>query len=799
LRQLCSQTATAFCLIAFFILSISTSSAEPSILIRNNHDLDYRGPIAFETGLPDGFYASQSGRGQVIDGTAHVVAAIFGGSELRLIRQPSGSSGLSEGPLLVKPSSGGVALLWDGKPIGRVEFGLAVIPGREAGPKEAVSHFQALPVELVGNREGSFSGKCHTNGYDVVLHVDWYPGGWMDMDVTLTRTEDGPESVYLALVRRIVMPGMDGVRMRWNGRVLDSTDEPDEYDRVFSLARGVDWCSWKRGSLSCLAVNRFAPGFTYEREPGRWVLANHFYTRERVRREGDSIYLISEIAGPNSEQEKTRYMGVRAYTPPLKGEPLRLTWRLAVSQAPQPAWENAHLLVYAGYTSYRSHRSNTSNSTVVDLGVPWVEFGTSYFPYSTMCENFDFYRTAGLDREGWWPFSPKMWENWRAFTPRMETDLRIIRSMGFDWVRLHHLELVGKMGRQNALAFLDFYMDTCRKLGLKVLVDTAGSPEWMALIAGRYEDVVKSVELENEILIGGIKPGDPARWTACYNAIKQVAPETEVFLTGACNQGMFERLVQLGVPFDRVGFHNYKHGPAWKEASSSIALGVAGHAMQLGKPPILGEFNWKMLTAWSPENRALEFAQIYEKMLEPRAIPEFFQFHWQETLSVNPRLTRQGIRHYEIIHLDRRPKPEGVELMKLIERYARKDAPVREMTVHIEPAEFDNGSGHAGVLIENHTSRAVDVKVTPESFDGMGFELTGGGEVTLQPGGYMKRRLGLSLKSDARPGVYHYFLRVDYSGKTAYGWGIASNPGAPRFDAPVLADLVAYDRRPPSQ
>jgi len=43
----------------------------------------------------------------------------------------------------------------------------------------------------------------------------------------------------------------------------------------------------------------------------------------------------------------------------------------------------------------------------------------------------------------------------------------------------------------------------------------------------------------------GITPGAPERWTAQYNAIKKVAPDTQVFLTGAGNQAIFDRLNYL--------------------------------------------------------------------------------------------------------------------------------------------------------------------------------------------------------------------------------------------------------------
>lgn len=761
--------------VLILVLIAAACLAEPTIVIRNNHELDYTGPLTFKTTQADGFYEGRSGHVIVTAGSAKGVVTVAGQSELSLPKVPAR---FVKGPLSATPGFGGVTLQWNGHTVGTLDFSLAAIPGRTATHEHPdLSGSKPLTMRFDKKFDGTLVGKCTCSGYEVAITLTPYPGGWMDADATITRVMSVPADEYIVLVRRVTMPSTD-ISTRWDGFLADGLPKSDAPS---SLAHGLDWCSWKSNDLFLALANQFSPGYTIERQPGRWGLANHFYTWERVKQQDKSLYFISEIAGPNPGQETSGSMRVRAYTPPIKGEPVKLGSRLAISTHPQA--EDSLLLGYAGY-----RKANlTGETAIVDVGVPYVEFGTSYFPYSTMTENFDFYRTEGLDREGWWPFSPPMWEKWRSFQPQMDTDLRIIRAMGFDWVRLHHLELLGGMNRENALAFLDYYMGTCRKLGLRVLVDSAGSPEWIALIAERYKDVVKLVELENEILIPGITPGEPERWTAQYNAVKKVAPETEVFLTGAGNQGMFDRLVRLGVPFDRTGVHNYKHGPGNMESIPSLALAFSSHATDLGRPPVLGEFNWKMLTEYSPEALAKAFAEIYGNMLQPRAIPSFFQFHWQETLSVNPRLTRQGIRHYETIELDRRPKPEAIEFMKLIRRYANPQAPIREMPIQIaETGRF---------TITNAGKRPIEVALSFESFQGLKCNSVSPDKLTLKPGESKSGRIELLMPADAEIGTYHYFLRADYEGKSSYGWGIASKPGSPKFDPPVLADLVDYPQR----
>jgi hypothetical protein len=251
------------------------------------------------------------------------------------------------------------------------------------------------------------------------------------------------------------------------------------------------------------------------------------------------------------------------------------------------------------------------------------------------------------------------------------------------------------------------------------------------------------------------------------------------------------------VPFDRVGLHAYQHGPEWLETMGSRGLAMAAYAAGLGKAVTLGEFNWKGLTRLSPEDRRRAMATVYAAMLEPRSIPEFFQFHFQETLSVNPAIARVGIRHYETIALDRRPKPEALELMRLIRQYARADAPVRELSVSVADAVLTRGSARVPVAITNMTSRRLTIDVVAQAFDGLATQLASPARIVLGPGERVQDTVALALPGGALPGTYHHFVEASYEGKAAWGWGVAANPGAPSFEPqPVLGDRVDYPQGP---
>ena len=255
---------------------------------------------------------------------------------------------------------------------------------------------------------------------------------------------------------------------------------------------------------------------------------------------------------------------------------------------------------------------------------------------------------------------------------------------------------------------------------------------------------------------------------------------------------MFERLTALGVPFDRTGIHNYKHGIENICDMDSIAMAVGGYGCSIGKSACLGEFNWKRLTRLSPEIRADYMHQIYSNLLRPRAIPDVCQFHFQETLSANPRRTRIGIRHYETINLDRRPKLEGLELMKLIQQYTAPSAPVRELPLLIAESNFKDSVAKATFTIENKTARTQTLQLEPVSFEASCKLLTPS-SLTLAPGAKIGGIVEIRLKPDAPKGAYHFFIKASYGTRTAIGWGIAANAGAPSFDAnPVMPELVEY-------
>ncbi len=738
--------------------------------------------------LPNGSYGYGSAHARVDAGIARAYVSLAAGAKVRLNRTGVADATGFRGPLDVQPSADRLGISWDGRPVGSVELGLALIPGESGTADDAVLSFKPFSIEWVPQPNGSWHALSRSGGYEVELSATPYGGGVLDIRSRLTPTGSTTGPAYLAIVRRVITPGSADARLRFNGREFAAGDSPAIWDRDFAYTHGVDWIRWRAGKVSLMAVSGFSPVPTILRD-STWSVGSHFYVWERTRQRGDTTYLISEVAGPNPDQPKKGYMSVTPYAALRPGDTVALRWRLALSPAPNRGWEESQLRTFAGYRT----ASWDNGGATIDLGVRTVSFGTSYFPYSTLAENFDYYRTPGLSSENFWPASAKMWTGWRTYIPRMKTDFHIIRTMGFDNVRLHHLELLRMLKRADALDFLDFYMGEARALGLHVLIDSEGPADWISALTTRYRDVVTRVELENEVLIPGITPAEPARWKSLYAAAKAGAPAAQVFLTGAGNNGMFERLRSLGVPFDRVGLHAYKHGPQWKEAFSSHVIGSAGYATDIGKPFTLGEFNWKDLTRMSPEVRRGEVARIYETVLAPRAIPEFFEFQFQESLTFNPSVAGSTSRHYEPLSLDRRPKPEAFELMRVIREYGSPDAPVRELRVSVGETQLVGDRGVAPFTVSNMTSRSLPISVGAVAYDGLGVKLLSPAVVTVAAGASANGKIALSLSGENRVGTYHHFLEIGYEGRRAYGWGLASKGGPPQFSGtPVLGERVRY-------
>jgi len=475
---------------------------------------------------------------------------------------------------------------------------------------------------------------------------------------------------------------------------------------------------------------------------------------------------------------------------PPAGEPLAFSSRLVFADAPVTNERaDEEFIAYVGYGE--QHAAGVAEATRVSIGVPGVRFGTNYFPYSTLGENFTLRKLPGMDRAAYWPLAADTVTQWRLFADDIRRDLSVAKAMGFELIRLHHLELIAPLGEQVKREYLDFFFGEMRRLKLRALLDAQMQPREIGEIVRRYRDVIDGVEIENEVLIFGINDGREKYWNAVYDAVKGVDPRIPVHLTGHTNAGAFERLSRLGVKFDRIGQHAYMDSLHAIPSSRGFSLAAANYGRKVGKPSAITEWNWRGLSRLTPEARAKVYPPIFENVLKTRSVPEIYQFQFNESLAMDP-LILKGIRHYEPLWLSRRPKPEALELMRLIREYSLPSNPVRLVDVERGIVELDaQGRGTVSFRITNISRRPLNLRTSLETpaniraqFDGVRQSLR------LAPNASAVVSVHLAAQAtqgstDTRPlpGFYHIFLRLEGDdGLLRYGWAEARLAGAPQLD-----------------
>ncbi len=782
----------------FMTHSIAATNAQTTVsgklTIRNNHDVAYRGPVQFATKQPDGLYVDATGkfRLEVKNSLARGVVAVPARSTVDLLRVGPQKPTVTIAPLSVKPETGCLTFLWDNRPVAAMDFSL-VVSNDKLTYESACTRMQPLALQFTPGDNGQLQAQAEVGPFSLTFVAEPYAEGFVDLAVTIERKTPSTGEKQLLLLRRMQTADVAHPYMCWNGRRLEGDVMPDHYEYDFRYTHDLDWFAWNAGEDRFFTVSAFTP-YHVTQQKGVWQVftSRHYFIPERLYRAGNTLTFISDIAyGIDSDKDKTTELPLYA------GDPRTIRWRLAINPPDDNDWRTSQHYAYAGYRLAQE----IDNATIYDLGAHRIQFGTSYFPYSTFVENFEYFRVKGVDREGWWPFSPAMWQEWEKFQPAMQRDLRILKALGFSILRPHYVGHLRTMDRDRAIAFLDWFFGEARQLGLTVLIDSEGDPEWMTLLVRRYGDIIHRFELENEILLRGFSSDDLARWQTQYQAIKAVKPDLPIHLTADGKMGVFERGRRLGLLTDAIGYHTYRHAydkdPGWVESQIPVALSGASYASSRNMECLLTEFNWKGLTPLSPAARASAYRDIFTNILEPRAFAEFYQFQLQETLAPNPIIARSGIRHYEILHLDRRLKPEGDILLELIRRYAPADDAWQQLRIDPTPSAMMDTAGQAAFKLTNTTSAPLEVKLTPESYDGLTVQLAGSDHITLEPGGCVEVPVTLTLDNAAAPGVYHFFLCCDVGRKQVFGWGWTAKGGTPPFEPkPVLTTLVEYPQQP---
>jgi hypothetical protein len=777
--------------------------AGPTITLQNNQSFPWRLPVRMHIrATNDVPWLTTDGRAvQPLGHDALFIADIAASASQQITLHPGT---LARRPALftIKADKPGVRLIYSGKELGRLSWSIEMHTvttrkGETNAAQDFDADFTPLPLQFQRKVHGSvfdqWLASATYSGLQMQIELLAYADGFLDINAHLTNESADPKiKTYAAVVCRWERANTVSQSICYDNHIHElgardrSSFRSSKGSQTFKQ-RGTDWVRavFKEGTTVAW-LNDFAPSFTIVdnstnnplHQP-RYAGANLSQLSEEVQTAPGRLYSITEIARPDSDRFLDRL--TEAVLPP-QNEGVSFSSRLILSRTELNNTEADHAFV--AFTGYNPQRDQPGGA-VISCGVSFVRFGTSYFPYSTLGENFDSMKLPGMDSESFWPLAADTVLQWRLFADDIRRDLCIAKAMGFQLIRLHHLELLGPIPADTRREYLDFLFGELRRLHLRALLDVYASPEQLAELVSRYRDVIDSVELENEILIWGIPLDRPPQWNADYDAIKKAAPEVQVSLTGYNNTGMFNRLEQLGVKFDRIDLHSYIDSMDAIPSGRGYALALGNLATKIGKPPLISEWNWRGLTRLSEEKRAKIYPPIIENALATRAITDFYEFQFNETLAPNLRLGRGNLlRHYELLALSRRPKLEAFAFMKLIQRYSAPADAVRIIESSHEAVDVDEpNSARLNISITNGGALSLKLRATVETSAGLKAELLTNSPLTLPAGKSAVLPVAVSL-TNRLPGFYHVFVRLESDeGLLRYLWAEIRAPGAPQMDA----------------
>lgn len=806
------------------------TTASNDVVIVNNQPYRVRMPMRIRgQKLGTGNWVTSKGRAVQQVGDDLVFIADLNASSSQRLSFGRGANSNNPPALVLLPTTEGVAVQYQGHDVGRLSWDVVV---RESPPAARTTvavtrpdfsrQFAAIPLSFSKTVSGPvldiWSAEGTRGGLKLRIELQAYHDGFLDLNTEIENVSAAVTNVYAAAVCKWQQPRAVSRSVNYNNQILPlgnvawspfrGTDDSGtgEFRHMF-IQRGVDWVNTRLTDTSALWLNDFAPSFTVhqkatDKRPGHWTGANGPQLEREVQTGAETLLAITEIARANTRYYLDRFVP-NVLPPP--GEPIAFSSRLVFADSVvTDARADEEFIGYVGYGEQRQSAAGLR----VSIGVPGVSFGTNYFPYSTLGENFTLLKLPGMDRAAYWPLAADTVTKWRLFADDIRRDLAIAKAMGFEIIRLHHLELIAPLDEMTRNEYLDFLFAEIRRLKLHALIDAQMQPEEIAAIVRRYREVIHGVEIENEILIFGINDGREKYWNAVYAAVKKVDPNIPVHLTGHTNAGAFERLTRLGVKADRIGQHSYMDSVPAIPSARGYALAMANYARKVGKPSVITEWNWRGLTRLTPEARAKFYPAIFENVLKTRSVPEIYQFQFNESLAMDP-LTLKGIRHYEPIWLSRRPKPEAFELMRLIREYSLPENSVRLLEVPYTHEDLNAaGQGTLDFRLTNTGLRSLRLRARLEAPANTQVQFKNRQRtITLEPGASVSMPVEVMIrpKSDQgpmaakpQPGFYQVFLRLDgEDGLLRYGWGEARLAGAPEIDkAPnvVSNSKVKYGR-----
>lgn len=628
------------------------------------------------------------------------------------------------------------------------------------------------------------------NTYRVNVTYRISPPSSVDVQVDLQALTNKYEEGYLALAKFLPAEENEKASIRWKGEIQDlpwKGQSAERDARTHHWGRDVNWlCLSGDGGIDGLMAD-FTPGMT-RLINGSYRPVNDFVVNELVLGTEAGWYMISEISRSNYLKAYVK----QYYVIPQEDEVQTLRLRCVRLGDPAVRRFDQDFIAWAGYRQTQTHQDRVD----VNLGVSHVEFGTSYFPHSTLGENFQYWKTRDLVGERWWPYHRSAWQASKADIRR---DMMIANAMGMKWLRIHHLDMPGDFKADTAMFknepwlmdYLDYMAETARETGLYLYLDLAVSPEFAGAIVRKHGDIARYYEIQNEILLRGIDTELLPYWKTLREQIKQRA-DTKVVLTGGpLFLGLYPKLDDLAMDLDGVGHHCYVDRREVPEAFADYALAIGGYASRQNKIPINSEINWRFITRETLDQQAQHFGEIFESFLSQQSVPMVGQFQFQETFCVPP-VSRGALRHYEVLHVDRTPKPQAGVYRRLIQKYTSPQEPVNNLEVTYGKEQIAPGQTLTVPVTFKNIGRGT-IRVKTECILPEGLSLKGKSRSTfsLKPQETVTLDRRLAAAKTIRPGFYHLFEKITLGDRLFFGWGILPYTHQPQLalDEPVLENV----------
>lgn len=659
-------------------------------------------------------------------------------------------------------------------------------------PAMAVRRRLAGPVCTRLDLEGRW--QCYVIDVSVVC----YHAGFLDVAVGLTNQEEPGKDTYLALVKKLHLPGpLKDCASRLYGRIEQNLQYEQPPDVLF---QGLDWAMACGEGWAVQLMNDQTFNWHRRSPDGKWFLeCNGRMAMHRLAHSKADLCCVTSITGPRYARTRYDADGDYEFVAPPRGKRVACAMRLHLADGLSTRGADEQFILYEGYRRHERH----GHVTTVDLGVRHTTFGVLYIP-DRLAEDFVLWRTdTTVGKTNDLLTRPAS----RGLSDVIERDFRIMSALGLV-CRYHHL----KARNDVELEMVRLILATARKYGVQMCLDIDYEPGAIAAIADlnrEFADVIAFNEPMNEAIYADAETGEYCQGVnVAYleRAREMIAAfgksDKKVIITVSKGMAGYLGVVKdAGLAFDAASSHDYfgAFRRGWRPVADQLAATheVANYAISLGNycarhglQPMATESGWGGLTHLSDQDRVAVCKQIYGRQLAQRGLTHIYKCWFQDTF-----WKRHGRRHYELVAWDRTLRGEGRLLSDLQRQYGPRDLPINQVEVTCSEGEISTREPFGlDITVRNIAARDRDVTSVV---------LEGPAEIAIAPGEFERFRLKagasrqlaatLSLAPHSRPGYYHVFPVVRFddgaAAKVICGWSVLRH----RCFHPDLLDL---DRPP---